>query len=122
MAKAKRFSKDEFIQQLDQIIEGLIIQKQVKQELVPTDVQVQDIANAFGVNSATLRRWSQECSGLSPRQYLATYRVERAKHMLRSGLKASQISVQLAFTEHKVFSTLFKRLEGMSPSAYFYQK
>ncbi|MFT6331358.1 MAG: AraC-like DNA-binding protein [Bermanella sp.] len=120
MSKPKRFSVQEFIQQLDQIIERLIKAKQTRPELMQTDVQIGDIAKVFDVNSATLRRWCQECTGLSPRQYLAIYRVEQAKHLLRLGLKPAKVSQKLAFTEHKNFSTLFKRVHGMSPSDFLY--
>jgi AraC-like DNA-binding protein len=118
MAKPKRFTAQEFIQQFDQIIERLIKAKQLQLELTHTDVLVSDIALAFEVNSATLRRWSHEHTGLSPKQYLAIYRVEQAKHLLSIGLKPSKVSQRLAFTEHKVFSTVFKRVNGKSPSDY----
>ena len=118
MAKPKRFSNETFILQLDKTIEKLINHKKMEPELAPSDIKIQDIADAFAVNSATLRRWCQEHTALSPRQYLAIYRVERAKYLLDLGVRSLKISQQLAFTEHKVFSTLFKRIEGVSPSDY----
>ena len=120
MAKPKRFIAQVFTQKLDQVIDSLIEHKHAWPELRQTDVQVKDIAQEFGVNSATLRRWCQEHTALSPRQYLAIYRVEQAKSLLRLGLKPSIVSTRLAFTEHKTFSTLFKRLHGASPSDYSY--
>jgi AraC-like DNA-binding protein len=120
MAKPKRFSAAVFTQLLDQVIDSLIENKHAWPELQQTDVQVRDIALAFDVNSATLRRWCQEHTALSPRQYLAIYRVEQAKHLLKLGLQPSKVSQRLAFTEHKNFSTLFKRLHGMSPTDFIY--
>jgi AraC-like DNA-binding protein len=79
MAKPKRFSAQAFTQRLDQVISALIENKETALDLVQTDIQVRDIAQAFAVNSATLRRWCQEHTALSPRQYLAIYRVEQAK-------------------------------------------
>jgi AraC-like DNA-binding protein len=118
MAKPKRFTTHEFIQQLDLVIDSLIETKQTETELTQTDVQVNDIALAFGVNSATLRRWCHEHTSLSPSKYLAIYRVEQAKCLLRLGVKPAKVSQRLAFTEHKVFSTLFKRYEKVTPSTF----
>ncbi|MEP1449012.1 MAG: helix-turn-helix transcriptional regulator [Paraglaciecola sp.] len=118
MAKPKRFTTDEFTQKLDQEIGRLIETKQSGRELIQTDIQVNDIALAFGVNTATIRRWCKEHTALSPRQYLAIYRMERAKQFLRLGLKPAKISTKLAFTEHKVFCAVFKRYEKISPSKF----
>lgn len=118
MPKPKRFTAQEFIQQLDQVIDSLIKNKLAWPALRQTDVQVKDISQVFGVNSATLRRWCQEHASLSPRQYLAKYRVERAKQLLQLGLKPSKVYQILAFTEHKSFSEIFKRYQGGSPSSY----
>ena len=100
------------------MIDLLIEYKHIWPELTPTDVQIKDVAQYFGVNSATLRLWCQEHTALSPRQYLAIYRVEQAKNLLQLGVKPAKVSQKLAFTEHKTFSTLFKRYQGGSPSNY----
>lgn len=118
MAKPKRFTTEQFIQKLDKVIDSLITAKQIAPEIIQTDIQVNDIADKFEVNAATLRRWCQEHTGLNPRQYLAVYRIEQAKSWLRLGVRPSIISKRLAFTEHKNFSTLFKRLYGSSPSEF----
>ncbi|MGS2719578.1 helix-turn-helix domain-containing protein [Paraglaciecola aestuariivivens] len=122
MAKVKPFSREDFVLQLDKTIENLIQHKNCQPDLTPTDIQVQDIAKDFGVHMATLRRWCHEYIGVSPRQYLAMYRVERAKHMLKSGMRPTQIWQALAFTQHKVFSTLFKRLQGNCPIDFIDQQ
>jgi AraC-like DNA-binding protein len=118
MPKPKRFTDDEFAQQLDQVIDSLIEAKHTKPDLIQTDVQVTDIAQTFGINTATLRRWCQEHIAVSPRQYLAIYRVEKAKHLLRLGVKPAKVSQELAFTEHKVFSSVFKRTTDNTPSEF----
>ena len=118
MAKPKRFTAKQFTQQLDQVIDSLIEGTHVRPALIQTDVQIRDIAQAFAVNSATLRRWCQEHTALSPRQYLAIYRMEQAKYLLRMGLKPSKVSQRLAFTEHKNFSSVFKRTTNNTPSQF----
>jgi AraC-like DNA-binding protein len=100
------------------VIDLLIEYKHIWPELTPTDVQIKDVAQYCGVNSATLRLWCQEHTALSPRQYLAIYRVERAKHLLGLGVKPSKLSERLAFTEHKVFTSVFKRTTHNTPSQF----
>jgi len=116
MAKPKRYLAEEFNAQLDNIIERLIDEK--KQQTERTDIRIEEIAQHFNVNVATLRRWCQEHTQKSPSQYLAEYRIEKAKHLLRQGVKPSVVSKMLVFTEHKVFCSVFKRLQCMTPSSF----
>lgn len=118
MAKPKRFTAEQFIQQLNKVVDFLIAAKLSDQALTQTDVQVNDIALAFKVNSATLRRWCQEHTALSPRKYLAIYRVEQAKQLLNIGVRPAKVSQKLAFTEHKVFSSVFKRTTYNTPTEF----
>jgi len=118
MAKPKRFTAQEFIQQLDDIIETLIVDRNDKIEVNPRDIQIQEIAQAFTVNTATLRRWCQEHAGLCPREYLSQYRIKQAKQFLSLGMKPSVVSQKMAFTDHKIFSSVFKRITFNTPSQF----
>ena len=119
MAKSKRFSTaQDFELQLNLIIEGLIDYHSRLPELEKKDIQVAEIAEKLDVSTNTLRRWCQEFSGVSAREFLAIYRVEKAKLLLKSGVKSSDIAHQLAFTEHKTFSALFKRHAHKTPSNF----
>tara|TARA_Y100000296_G_scaffold60825_1_gene70524 strand:- start:102 stop:383 length:282 start_codon:yes stop_codon:yes gene_type:complete len=79
MAKSKRFSTaQDFELQLNLIIEGLIDYHSRLPELEKKDIQVAEIAEKLDVSTNTLRRWCQEFSGVSAREFLAIYRVEKA--------------------------------------------
>jgi len=119
MAKPKPFTPEQFEVRLNHAIERLIADKQSLVGEERCDIRVADIANIFNVNVATLRRWCIEHVQKNPSQYLAEYRIERAKQLLRQGIKPAVVSQMLAFAEHKVFSSCFKRYQGASPSDYF---
>lgn len=120
MAKPKQFTSERFKIKLNEIIERLIADKQTQSNLAEhrSDIRVAEIAILFNVNASTLRRWCVEHVERSPSQYLAEYRIKRAKQLLRHGVKPSEVAEMLAFAEHKIFSTTFKRYQGVSPS-YF---
>lgn len=119
MAKPKRFNRaKEFELHMNQVINELIYRNSLLPELERKDIQVADIANKFNVSTNTLRRWCQEHIGISARAFLAMYRVERAKSLLKGGSSPSEVAHRLAFTEHKVFSCVFKRYTGTSPRMF----
>ncbi|MBL4941021.1 MAG: helix-turn-helix transcriptional regulator [Colwellia sp.] len=119
MAQPKRFTKSEFIEQLNKIIDEYIAFSAAltsSQDAEKKDIRVKYLANTFNVNVATFRRWCKEYTGYAPKNYLDRYRIEKAKHLLRQGIKPSTVSKVLAFSEHKTFSTVFKRYENIVPT------
>lgn len=119
MAKPKRFnSVKDFELQMNRVIEELIDNNNLLPELERKDLQVADIAVKFNVSANTLRRWCKEYTDISARKFLAVYRVERAKSLLLTGYKPSDVAAQLAFADHKTFSTVFKRVTQKSPISF----
>lgn len=119
MAKPKRFNTEkDFELQMNRVIEELIDKNKLLPELERRDLQVTDIAIKFEVTTNTLRRWCKEFAGISAREFLAKYRIERAKTLLKMGYKPSVVANQLAFAEHKTFSTMFMRYAGTAPANY----
>ncbi|MGK2233278.1 MAG: AraC-like DNA-binding protein [Colwellia sp.] len=116
MAKPKPFTPELFEIRVKHAMERLIADKQPLIGEERGDIRVTDIADIFKVNVATFRRWCITYVNQSPSQYLANYRIERAKQLLKQGVKPSKVSEMLAFGEHKIFSTTFKRYQGNTPS------
>ena len=56
--------------------------------------------------------------GLSPHQYLMSYRIEKAKEYLRLGLRIQDLCYAVGFESPGSFKTLFKRLTNTTPAAY----
>ena len=58
------------------------------------------------------------CFGETPHDYVARLRIERAKHLLRSGHSVTDVCLEVGFTGLGSFSSRFKSLVGVSPSEY----
>ena len=75
----------------------------------------------FGYNSAYLGRIFKKHTGVSFPEYLESARIERAKVLLREGMKVYQVSEQVGFSNQAYFGAKFKRRVGMSPKEYIQQ-
>ena len=82
------------------------------------DIQIAHLASALHMDVSTLRRQCQRYLQSSPKVFLDTYRIGRAKIHLTNGDKPSKVYSALGFREHKTFSTLFKRHVGLSPTQF----
>jgi AraC-like DNA-binding protein len=60
--------------------------------------------------------------GKTPHQYLTSVRIEKAIQLLRSGKTVSEVCSLVGFNSLTSFSGLFKRIAGISPSAYLTQQ
>ena len=56
--------------------------------------------------------------GIPPLGYLQFLKIERAKHLLRSGLRVRQTGIEIGISDPYHFSKQFKHIVGMSPTAY----
>jgi AraC family transcriptional regulator, arabinose operon regulatory protein len=78
---------------------------------------VQQIADSIGLTRTYLSSLFQEQYGLSLQAYLLTYRMDRAAELLRSSsLSISDVSRSVGYTDPFLFSKMFKKVTGMSPS------
>ena len=76
------------------------------------------LAARLGMSTATFRRRFVEGTGLPPFQYQTRIRLNRAKTMLSSGKRVSEVSDFLGYSSPYHFSNLFREREGLSPKAY----
>jgi len=58
----------------------------------------------------------------TPHQYLIAVRAEKAKELLKEGMPVSDVCYAVGFESPGSFSSLFKRLYGITPSAYLKQQ
>ena len=56
--------------------------------------------------------------GKTPHQYLIFVRIENARELLTAGMTVSEVCYAVGFESLSSFSGLFKRVAGLSPSAY----
>jgi AraC-like DNA-binding protein len=65
-----------------------------------------------------LHRKLKSITGKSPGDFLRSFRLERAKQMLASGLAVSEAAFNVGFSNLSNFSKLFKEHTGVLPSEF----
>ncbi|CAM3330305.1 AraC family transcriptional regulator [Paenibacillus lupini] len=83
-------------------------------------VSIEQMAESFGYNRAYLSRLFKRYTGVSPITFLLNLRIDKARQMIREreGLTIEQISASVGLQDSLYFSKQFRRLYGLSPSAY----
>lgn len=80
---------------------------------------VDDLAAAAGLSRAHFSRAFRRAFGESPHQYLLTRRLERAAALLRTTDRSvAEICLAVGLQSLGSFTTSFKRMFGMTPTAY----
>lgn len=82
-------------------------------------IDVQDIVHAARISRRALESRFRKLVGRSPHEELLRVKVERIKQLLEeSDLTLSAIARRTGFAHDEYLTVVFKRLEGISPSAY----
>jgi AraC-like DNA-binding protein len=80
---------------------------------------VDDLAKAAGLSKAHFSREFRRTFGESPYVYLLTRRLERAAALLRNtDYSVAEICLEVGLQGIGSFTTSFKRMYGMTPTAY----
>lgn len=102
-----------FIASLDQLIE---------EHLTDNDFGVNFISRAMGMSAPILYRKLKAITDLSLNNYVKTYKLNKAKELLRSHMNISEVAYAVGFSDRKYFSKEFKKLFGVNPSEYDTEK
>lgn len=82
-------------------------------------ITLDDLSHVISINKFYLQKLFKRCIGLSPNEYLIHTRLTRAKQLLRTTANPiSQIAMDVGINNIGHFISLFKRYEGITPSAY----
>ncbi|HHW09752.1 MAG TPA: helix-turn-helix transcriptional regulator [Firmicutes bacterium] len=82
-------------------------------------IGVPDIARHIGLCPNYFSVYFKKHIGQSPYNYLLRTRIKSAGQLLcESDLSVSEIAYKVGFTDPRHFSTMFKRMCGVSPSVY----
>ena len=77
------------------------------------------LANQCGISIEYFRKLFKTAFGVSPKQYITSMRINKAKKMLAEGLlKINVVSEQCGFSNPYHFCRFFKSKTGFSPSEY----
>jgi len=82
-------------------------------------IKVTDVADYVCINRSYLYTLFQNYLGMSPQQFLTTYRITKAAELLAvTDLPVESIALSCGYNDPLVFTKAFKQMKGMSPSSY----
>ena len=82
-------------------------------------ITIEDLSREVALSPYYLIRAFKHVYKQTPHQYLVGQRIARAKELLRnSELSVTEICAAVGFESLGSFSTLFRKVAGVSPSAY----
>ncbi len=83
------------------------------------EVKISELAEHCGLNRSYMTKFFTEGTGLSPKEYLLYYRMDRAKELLRGKeIPISNVAYAVGYSDPLAFSKMFKKREGISPVEY----
>ena len=83
------------------------------------DFPVADMCRQSGMSRAAFFRYFTNCYGMPPVKYLIALRVNKSMQLLRdTGKSCSEIAVECGFTDASYFALHFKKINGITPTAY----
>lgn len=83
------------------------------------DCRIGELATLCGISSRHLMRAFRQSTGRSLADYIAAVRADRARTLLQDEtLSIADIARELRFSRPAGFTTAFRRLTGLTPSAY----
>lgn len=82
-------------------------------------IRVTDVADYVCINRSYLYTLFENSLGMSPQQFLATYRLTKAAEMLMlPNLAVESIALSCGYQDPLVFTKAFKQMKGVSPTTY----
>ena len=82
-------------------------------------IKITDVADYVCINRSYLYTLFHNATGMSPQQFLTTFRITKATELLQlTSLPVESIALSCGYTDPLVFSKSFKQMKKMSPSAY----
>lgn len=89
------------------------------QENAEEDITLAALAERFNLNAQYISQLFKNEIGVGFHAYLTNVRIERAKKLLlTTALAISEISEQCGFGDYRVFTKVFKKSEGITPTQY----
>lgn len=82
-------------------------------------IKVTDVANFVCVNRSYLYTLFLNVLGMSPQQFLTTFRLTKARELLEStDYSIESIALSCGYSDAQVFTKAFHQMKGITPSAY----
>lgn len=82
-------------------------------------LKLEMLAEAAGLSASHTARLFHHVTGCSPMQFIRRLRIERARELLGEvDLSIKQVAAQTGFASPYLFSRVFRRIDGLSPSQF----
>lgn len=82
-------------------------------------IKITDVAEYVCINRSYLYTLFQNYLGMSPQQFLSTFRITKARELLDStNYSIESIALSCGYSDAIVFTKAFRAMKGMSPSRY----
>lgn len=82
-------------------------------------ITVSEIAEHVSVNRSYLYKLFEETFGMSPKEFLTRFQISRAKELLTwSDISIESVAWSCGYKDSLAFSKVFKKMMGVSPTAY----
>jgi signal transduction histidine kinase/ligand-binding sensor domain-containing protein/DNA-binding response OmpR family regulator len=92
---------------------------EIDKHLAEEDFSIDDLASTFAMSRSGFYRKIKAIAGVSPGDYLHTYRMNKASGwLLESNLQIAEICSRLGFSDPSYFSRRFKQHFNVSPTEY----
>ena len=79
---------------------------------------IEDLANSIGLDRRYLSRVFKQKTGITMQQYLIKTRMEHAAALLNSDFSVAQTAAMCGYEDPFLFSRMFKKYFGASPSHF----
>lgn len=82
-------------------------------------IKITDVADYVCINRSYLYTLFKDAMGMSPQQFLTTFRITKAAELLQmTDLPVESIALSCGYSDPIVFTKSFKQMKEMSPSSY----
>ena len=91
----------------------------INKNLNNSDLSVDDIADEVGISRVHLHRKMKELTGQTPHDFIRNIRLKKAAQLLSmANRNVSEVMYSCGFSNAASFSTVFKKMYGMSPREF----
>jgi AraC-like DNA-binding protein len=92
--------------------------KEFIQESYLKQITLNEIAAASGLSAFHFSRCFKQATGMPPFSFVINLRIEKAKDLLRNGMKIVEVAAATCFYDQSHFTNYFKGIVGVSPRQY----
>jgi len=95
------------------------VMQSINHNLSNAELSVDKIADEVGISRVHLHRKMKELTGQTPHDFIRNIRMKKAASLLASGdMSVSEVMYACGFSNAASFSTVFKKMYGLSPREY----